>query len=215
MLKIAVQNFGVYLGFVLWIGQFTCGHVLGQGFTTHNNSYECYAITKSKDCPNCRRNSNPTELVIPEINCPTCHRVTKSIRDKYPCAKCSNTGKIVDPKFTLPKVCSVCNGRGILFVLSHKIQVADKDFPTRLNWYDAQFIFSNTEGGWRIPTKEELRGIYEFLHCSGKGEFKNDYYWSSTKGSFKSVYYMNFARPHADFSIFKRYDLNIRAVRDP
>jgi hypothetical protein len=61
------------------------------------------------------------------------------------------------------------------------IEIAEKDFPEKMNWKDAKKACEKLGEGWRLPTKDELK-----LICQNKNanEFniKDSYpYWSSTK----------------------------------
>ena len=52
------------------------------------------------------------------------------------------------------------------------------------NWFEAKDLASTYDGGgftdWRLPTKEELNTMYSNLAVEGLGNFKEDWYWSST-----------------------------------
>jgi hypothetical protein len=43
-----------------------------------------------------------------------------------------------------------------------------------------QHLKLQTEDGWRLPDIEELQLMYSILHTEGKGDFENDWYWSTS-----------------------------------
>lgn len=63
------------------------------------------------------------------------------------------------------------------------LEVAPKELEVCLSWYDAVNYCQNLEGGWRLPTKEELNVMYSELHEKGLDGFAVDAYWSSSEYS--------------------------------
>ena len=62
-----------------------------------------------------------------------------------------------------------------------KLQIANQDFYTEMNWQEAKKACANLGSGWRLPTIEELQEMHEQLHKNGKGNFKSKVYWSGTE----------------------------------
>ena len=67
----------------------------------------------------------------------------------------------------------------IIHVKGQRIAVADDDFPTRIDWKEAQTKCSQLGKGWRLPTKDELEAMHTQLHLQGRGNFYGMGYWSS------------------------------------
>ena len=88
----------------------------------------------------------------------------------------------------------------------------DNDFPEKMNWDDAVAACRTLGGGWRLPTKEELTGMYEFLHLKGKGNFSNTRYWSSSEddAEYAWCFYFDGGLAHSNY---KTYTRQVRAVR--
>ena len=59
------------------------------------------------------------------------------------------------------------------------LEVAQYDFPNKMNWYVANRAFHKLGDGWRLPTKDELNTLYQ--NKTAIGGFENDFYWSSTQ----------------------------------
>ena len=70
------------------------------------------------------------------------------------------------------------------------LEVAEKDFPNRMNWDDAKKACSNLGDGWRLPTKDELNILFQNKWAIGG--FVNNEYWSSTEGDFDSAWLQYF-----------------------
>ena len=62
-----------------------------------------------------------------------------------------------------------------------KFEVAQYDFPNRMNWYDAKKACTDLGNGWRLPTKDELNLLY--INKDKIGGFPNFGCWSSTEFS--------------------------------
>jgi len=154
---------------------------LSQAYKTANYGYECYAVNERKDCEKCEATGEYGQVSTPEITCSKCEGVSYETLSKFPCSSCSNTRKVNNPNYVPNRKCEICNGRGLVLTLGHKIQVADADYEESFNWDDAMYVCSNFGGAWRLPTIEELTGMYEFLHRRGKGNFKYNWYWSSSE----------------------------------
>ena len=100
------------------------------------------------------------------------------------------------------------------------LQVAEEDFPDSMDWYDAMAACQNLGNGWRLPTKEELKAMYEQLHKHGKGNFGDSidgggrWYWSSSQGNSNNAWSMYFDDGSDDDYLNKDNDYGVRAVRD-
>jgi len=59
-----------------------------------------------------------------------------------------------------------------------KIEITEFDFPNKMNWEDAKTACESIGSGWRLPTKEEMKEIYECYFLNGVGNFsEEDKYW--------------------------------------
>ncbi|MBM3446519.1 MAG: DUF1566 domain-containing protein, partial [Bacteroidetes bacterium] len=186
-----------------------------QSYKTSNKGYECYAVTERKDCEKCEAKGEYGQVSTPTIPCFKCKGVSKPTLAKFPCTSCSNTREVKDPNYVPPRKCEGCNGRGKVLTLGHKIQVADADYTEQLSWDDAMYVCSNFGDGWRLPTKEELTGMYEFLYRKGKGNFKTDHFcWSSSENNTNTALGFRFESEQANYNIYsKDYTKYARAVR--
>lgn len=63
------------------------------------------------------------------------------------------------------------------------LQVANNDFPNKMDWDEATSFCQNIGNGWRLPNIEELEAMCYQLHWNGKGDFKDGWYWSSSETS--------------------------------
>jgi hypothetical protein len=69
------------------------------------------------------------------------------------------------------------------------IEVAQYDFR-KISWVDANNSCINLGDGWRLPSIEELKTLYQNREVLGN--FKLDSYWSSTKGNVVIAWRLNF-----------------------
>ena len=123
------------------------------------------------------------------VRCPECIGVSKDALWNKPCPRCGKSQFIskyvlegyvyvpVSNNSYFKENCQKCQGSGILSFGPH-FQVADADFPEVVIDKD-MYAFSSLGDGWRLPTKEELKGMYELLHRKGRGNFEKVWYWSS------------------------------------
>ena len=90
-------------------------------------------------------------------------------------------------------------------------EIAKKDFPNQMSWYDAKKACADLGNGWRLPTKDEVILIYE--NKDKIGGIAMIFYWSSTDFNNLSAWIQNF---HDGFQFydFKNNDYSVRAVRD-
>ena len=65
-------------------------------------------------------------------------------------------------------------------------------------------------GDWYLPSKQELFLLY--IHKDAVGNFKSDYYWSSTEFSSISAWSQNFFNG-SQFNLNKSLPYNVRAIR--
>lgn len=96
------------------------------------------------------------------------------------------------------------------------IQVAENDFPQTMGWDNAMNACKGLGNGWRLPNKEELSVMYEQLHKHGKGNFKDNIYWSSSEKD--AGHALNFSFDIDNYNGFyedleKLNKLHVRAVR--
>ncbi|WGK64981.1 TIR domain-containing protein [Croceiramulus getboli] len=76
---------------------------------------------------------------------------------------------------------------GIVFEIAadgSSLKVCGNDDIGSYNWYEAKDMAAEYKAGgysdWRLPTKEELNTMLINLSNEGLGDFKDDWYWSST-----------------------------------
>jgi hypothetical protein len=92
------------------------------------------------------------------------------------------------------------------------LEVAQKDFPERMEWNEAKQACAILGAGWRLPTKEELYLLYE--NKAKIGGFAYNYYWSSTEGNGNGAWVQYFSsglQSGGYYSKFSKY--YVRAVR--
>jgi hypothetical protein len=65
-------------------------------------------------------------------------------------------------------------------ITGERLQVAENDLEKKMDWFSAKKKCAKQGSGWRLPTISELELMYKMLHKKGKGNFKNDIYWSNT-----------------------------------
>ena len=78
-------------------------------------------------------------------------------------------------------------------------------------WNQAMSTFEELGNGWRLPNKEDLKAMYE-LHKQGKGNFKNEWYWSSSQYDSGDAWGVNFSDGDVSSST-KGSNGQVRAVR--
>ena len=99
------------------------------------------------------------------------------------------------------------------------IQIAEFDFHSKMNYYDAINACKALGDGWRLPTISEAELIYKELHLKRKGNFeKKGYfqmfgsYWCE-KDSYGSSKVFNFDDGDAGGNA-EAYNSNVRVVRN-
>jgi hypothetical protein len=90
------------------------------------------------------------------------------------------------------------------------IEVAQYDFPKKMNWEDAKIFCTNLGKGWRLPTKEELNILYQ--NKSAIGGFAEIFYWSSTEDDAANAWNQDFYDGYKQLSNKLTTD-GVRAVR--
>jgi len=147
------------------------------------------------------------------FTCKNCKRFSDDALWSNPCPKCGRSRKV---KAVVGK-CKKCQGIGFLS-FGPRFQVADADFPEKMKWDDAMNACRSLGDGWRLPAKEELKGIYNFLYKNGKGNFLEDSYWSSSEkdASYAWVFNFKYGKANNHYGINgggKNNTRHVRAVR--
>lgn len=88
--------------------------------------------------------------------------------------------------------------------------IAEYDFPEKMNWDNAKRACADLGPGWRLPTSDELYSIYKNKDING--HFSNDFYWSSEEKNESDAWARSFARRYTN-SGFKTNLTFVRAVR--
>jgi len=112
----------------------------------------------------------------------------------------------------------VRNLRSYTITVGGKTIVVAPEDQGRMNWYKADEQCRALPGqGWRLPTKEELQAMYNQLHKERKGNFKDDYYWSSDTGPWQDTsryaWIVSFGGDNT-YNGFKGYQNYVRPVRN-
>ncbi len=75
-------------------------------------------------------------------------------------------------------------------------------------WHDAMKFCQNKKNGWRLPTLVELKAMYEDVHTQGKGNFKNEWYWSCTEDEVGVGWFYNFS-----YGFANNFNTNLKCAR--
>ena len=92
----------------------------------------------------------------------------------------------------------------------HGLEAKAADEISSLSWSDAVLAASAYGSGWHLPTKAELKVLYE--HRNVVGGFAKDDYWSATELDSNSAWIQGFG--NGDQDRYNKYSkLSVRAVR--
>lgn len=92
----------------------------------------------------------------------------------------------------------------------HGLEAKAADEISSLSWSDAVTAASAYGAGWHLPTKTELKLLYE--HRNVVGGFAKDDYWSATELDNNSAWIQGFG--NGDQDRYNKYSkLSVRAVR--
>ena len=136
----------------------------------------------------------------------------------------------VDPQFVLVDLVNIKIFLFILFILLNciamaqtsskpignpvkigKLDVAQFDFPKKMNWHDAKKACVELGKGWSLPTKDQLGFLYQ--NQDKIGGFSSSYYWSSTETSDEHAWRHNFSVGMSGFIADKENEYFVRAVK--
>jgi uncharacterized protein (TIGR02145 family) len=94
------------------------------------------------------------------------------------------------------------------------LEIAQNDFPNKMNWLDAKSACEKLENGWRLPSREELNLLYKKRATIGN-LVADGIYWSSTEVSSDNVWEVDFGvGGFGDYYVNdKLNNWNVRAVR--
>ena len=112
-----------------------------------------------------------------------------------------------------------------------KIEVAEKDFPEALEWSKANKAITDLGEGWRFPSINELKEIYnesEFCRKNFNFNFNsNSYYWAgnsvdNNESEKKAALYFSPYKPDSMAGYFRDFEregwlgegFRVRPVRD-
>jgi len=129
---------------------------------------------------------------------------------------CGGGESSTDETFSTESKSSNDGGYETFTYIGETMQVAKEDFPNEMNWYNAMSACQNLGNGWRLPSIDELKAMYEQLHKQGKGNLKNGgRYWSSSEDDANDAWYFYFEDGEASNSPYgnKDYTNQVRAVR--
>ncbi len=90
------------------------------------------------------------------------------------------------------------------------LEVAEKDFPNKMNWQSAKIACEALRNGWRLPTIVELNIMFQ--NKKKIGGFANLYYWSSTEVDFFNAWVQDFYDGFQGH-YFKDVAVHVRAIR--
>jgi len=99
-------------------------------------------------------------------------------------------------------------------IIIGNLEVAQNDFPRKMNWDDAKIDCKRLGIGWRLPTKGELNIIYQ--NKSKIGDFENNFYWSSTESPWLEYAYLQdfqYGQKTYTFKVNLNYVRAIRTIK--
>jgi hypothetical protein len=105
---------------------------------------------------------------------------------------------------------SLCNAQSSIVgnsITIGKLQIAEKDFPTPMDWHRAKKACASLGKGWRLPSKSELNFIYQV-----KPNIGLETYWSANESSSTNAW-SQWMGNGGQRDYFKGEGLYVRAVR--
>jgi hypothetical protein len=129
---------------------------------------------------------------------------------------CSECKKLISDK---AEICLVCGAPVKASIVSSivgtpikigNLEVAQHDFPNRMNWDDAKVACAKLGEGWKLPTKDELNLLYQ--NKDKIGDFADYDYWSSTESNNDSAWEQDFDTG-IQYNYYEDYKCYVRAVR--
>ena len=90
------------------------------------------------------------------------------------------------------------------------IEVAQYDFPKIMNWEDAKKACADLGEGWKLPSKDELKYLYQ--NRVAIGGFAPGVYWSSTEGGSFNAWFQDFGSGDL-YDAGKYESVHVRAIR--
>lgn len=96
-------------------------------------------------------------------------------------------------------------------IIIGKIEIAQNDFPDIMNWYDAKDACNSLGLGWRLPTSEELKILYN--NKSKIGGFTDYFYWGSSMDENGMVSDMSFFEGAIGYIDKTSSGIHVRAVK--
>jgi hypothetical protein len=92
-------------------------------------------------------------------------------------------------------------------------EVAEADFPEKMNWENAKAACENLGEGWRLPAKEEMAELFENYYLKGLGNFASGGdYWLSDHNT--SALFRDTMGYYAGYEYKTKFDKHgVRAVR--
>ena len=90
------------------------------------------------------------------------------------------------------------------------IEVAQHDFPNRMNWNMAKTACSNLGNGWRLPNINELNQVY--LNKKQLRDITDDGYWSSTLKS-DTIVLLQYLTLGTQYASYSNLTYKARAIR--
>ena len=116
-------------------------------------------------------------------------------------------------KNTLQRLLDTANiiGKPIKF---GNLDVAQYNFPHKMNWDAAKKACRALGKGWRLPTKQELNLLYQNMNAIGG--FASNYYWSSTEDEDNNfnAWCQRFDNGDQDVTSTSFSTIYVRAIRD-
>ena len=92
------------------------------------------------------------------------------------------------------------------------LEVMTENLEGSKDWFEAVKACADLGDGWRLPTKEELKMLYE--NRDKIGGFADYGYWSSTESGSSDAWLRSFVMADNQFAAPKSFAGTVRTVRD-
>ena len=94
-----------------------------------------------------------------------------------------------------------------------EIEVYPKDLKNKLTFYQAEELINVIGNGWRLPTLEELRSLYDNFYLQDFGGFVDYIYWASDSDNKFYAWFKDFYNG-MEADNWKGYKYKVRLVRN-